>query len=694
MKKSLLAIGTILATGAPVAGAVSCTLIKKDNIENFTTFKNSESISDIISTFNTNDGANIGISPWLSSFWKERSNKLLGALNYKTNKSGIIASNGFDLDDVRSLSRLLEAQTWLEYGGYDAKSLTGEQPTDAEVEKYDIRLSYKTPYKTVSDLKLSENSWLNKLNITYGKSYKENDKIKAFVNGKLQEFSAWNTDNTEGTFVHSGDYNSEITNVFKMDDVSLIDAKDGDIYDHSKTEYEEIEHRFGSMKDDNEEDIQTKYRNFVQEQIVKLLSDKKSERYNFVPKLMGTKINFYIAYNKNSNADAASYDKNDITVPEGSFDALRTKIKAWFKSYGIDINVIDVPLNGEGNDSKSDVVITSADTQDASKWGKPFDNKMLTEIANSNKKALVYMPIDSWLNSGKPKGSLLLQKRKSRTVGDATIYSDDNLVDTISVDEPKLVEQMNEIYSSFSDFVAKEDYSLLNFFDTISLATRDQMNSKEVVEARDIVNALVKQQKNEALAYLDSKSLKDPFDELRNVDKVLAKAVANGFTLNHELQNKINEANVAAEKIARDAAKRAVDVANNGFLSKWINLKADPSDPDRNKFVAKSNEYREQMKNMPYINKETGNIEYRVGQYYTTYNTQFVFSPDISLSNDAQRYFSQALDAAGPRASNNYTWSINARNSLPLPITVGYTNDDDKAMRSNILNWIKEHFII
>lgn len=708
MKKSLLGIGTIAAIAGPLAGAVSCTLIKKDKMEDFIDYKKFRSIDEILSTFDKDRGANIGISPWLSSFWKQRSNKLLGALNYKTNNNGIIASNGFDLEDVRALSRLFEAQTWLEYGGYDAKSIDGLAPTSTDVNKYDIRLDPATGagrnISTVSDLNLLTNSWLSSFNINYGKSYKENDKIEAFVNGELQEFNAWNTNSTEGTFIHSNDpTNKETTNIFELESGTHLVTGDG--YDHSKTELEEIKNQYDKKGDVTNLDL----RRFVNTQIDRLISQTRHDRYHFVPKLMGTKINFYIAYNIHANMDANQYNDSDVTLQDDSqFSDLKSKVESWFKRYGIDINLIKVPLGGEGDDAKSNVVVTSADTKDSSKWGKPFDADMLTEIANSNKKALVYMPVDSWLSAGKPKGSLLLQKRNIKTIGDDVFYSEDEPKDPIKVDEPKLVEQMDEIYSSFSTFANGDNLSLLDFYDFVTKATTyDHLADRnELVQANKDLLAVKAKLKTEAetflkanLASLSANEVATLNDDKTADEDIIQLARKHNFVETTALALEMaNAEKVVAQKNSEWLAKQQEtedwknqqsEIARNAYMSKWFD-----DGKKLNVFSDKSNAFRDAMKVLPIIDEESKNINYRVNEYFTVYNTQYIFSPDIRLKHDTQRYFSQTLDAASPKASNNYIWSINARNNLPLPVTVGYTDDNDGAMRPNISSWISKHFMI
>lgn len=55
------------------------------------------------------------------------------------------------------------------------------------------------------------------------------------------------------------------------------------------------------------------------------------------------------------------------------------------------------------------------------------------------------------------------------------------------------------------------------------------------------------------------------------------------------------------------------------------------------------------------LNPVTKEIDYKVNDYYTSYTTQFIFSPDITLKDEAQRLFSEAIDKNAPKASNNYS---------------------------------------
>lgn len=58
-----------------------------------------------------------------------------------------------------------------------------------------------------------------------------------------------------------------------------------------------------------------------------------------------------------------------------------------------------------------------------------------------------------------------------KTVGDDSFFENINGDDQIHVDEPKLVEQVGEIYSSFPGLVTGNDYSLIHFYDMVTVGT-------------------------------------------------------------------------------------------------------------------------------------------------------------------------------------------------------------------------------
>lgn len=58
-----------------------------------------------------------------------------------------------------------------------------------------------------------------------------------------------------------------------------------------------------------------------------------------------------------------------------------------------------------------------------------------------------------------------------KTVGDDAFYDNRNGDDLIYVNEPRLVEQVGEIYSSFPGLVSGGDYSLIHFYDMVTMGT-------------------------------------------------------------------------------------------------------------------------------------------------------------------------------------------------------------------------------
>lgn len=77
---------------------------------------------------------------------------------------------------------------------------------------------------------------------------------------------------------------------------------------------------------------------------------------------------------------------------------------------------------------------------------------------------------------------------------------------------------------------------------------------------------------------------------------------------------------------------------------------------------------------------------------YTRYITRYV-SADLSARDNATaKLFAGKLDKDGPSLSNDYSWEINARESLPLPIKVGGLSWNEEYLNEDITNWIEAHF--
>lgn len=422
MKKTLLALGTILSVSAPIAGVVSCSLVNHEKIEKYlelpdSTRRTDNIHGDVTHMWNNsaklnraiNDdseqGINFAVNDSLAAINSSRSD-VIGILPYRRHSDGIFASNAWNKKEVDIFAKLFEAISW-----YNDSNVSGLLPgiNGAMLNAFNVDLAQ------INTIALNDNaSFLQSLNFKHAIRYDANDKIKTFANNKLSEVNAWS----------NGSGNEQI-----LDETHFSSRKPFD---------------------------QTNFMNEIVESVKSIAyttaTQSANEKTNFTAvsgkTLASEPIKIYHYWNEFMNNDKVAFkDTTDDFVLNEAIDGVNSsrqhfydQMKDFFAAAGLNVEVVE--------------------THDL--------DLLTTKLGDKNERSLAFMPVDVWAQANKG-GSLLVENRKETTIGETNFdeHAWQFTKPSIEVNESNQLHFVIDYAKSFADNYSKGAYTLKSVFETL-----------------------------------------------------------------------------------------------------------------------------------------------------------------------------------------------------------------------------------